>query len=61
MQALASDREGRLLSHLVVVVEGAAHLLGPLEQGTWVVLEIMGSREKRIERGTRGRGWARTD
>lgn len=31
MQALASDKEGRLQLHLVVVGEGAAHLLGPLE------------------------------
>jgi hypothetical protein len=37
MQALASDREGRLQLHLVGVGEGAAHLLGPLEPGTWVV------------------------
>lgn len=64
MQALASDREGRLQSRLVGVVEGAAHLLGPLEPGTWVVLKIRGNREKRrIEstRGSRGRGRARTD
>lgn len=39
MQALVSDKEGRLQSHLVGVGEGAAHLLGPLEPGTWVVLK----------------------
>lgn len=39
MQALVSDKEGRLQLHLVGVGEGVAHLLGPLEPGTWVVLK----------------------
>lgn len=37
MQALESDREGKLQSHLVGAGEGAAHLLGLLEPGTRVV------------------------
>lgn len=37
MQALASDREGKLQSRLVGAGEGAARLLGPLEPGTRVV------------------------
>lgn len=47
MQALASDKEERLQLHLVGVGEGAAHLLGPLEPGTWVVTKKNRSRGKR--------------